>query len=239
MTSTLPYFVYMAAGDGEETFWIQLLVLVILAAGVGVFGIIRKHRVRYGSAGSFARHIFNGLVRRGQDLARLSAKPKAKWQARRMSELRPFGFAQAKQALVTAIGRTQTKLGLIFNPGTPNPEMKTIQSNTLQTGRSVQPAKPSASPRGERDFNSGMELLTSDFLVEVVERTGSIEMRDVTMRNLCFTELVRRGELAALSSDALKAYTLDTEGVFDKSIRCQAMKELADRTVRAAQPTAD
>jgi hypothetical protein len=77
-----------------------------------------------------------------------------------------------------------------------------------------------------------MELLTSDFLVEVVERTGSVEMRDVTMRNLCFNELVRRGELAALSSDALKTYTLDTEGVFDKSIRCQAMKELAYRTAR-------
>jgi hypothetical protein len=200
---------YLAAGDGEETFWIQLLVLVILAAGVGVVGIIKKHGGRYGSARSFARHIFNGLVRRGQDLA--------KWRVRRMSELR--------QAFVTAIRRTQTKLGLIFNPGTPNPEMKTIQSNTLQTGRFIQPAK-----RGERDFNSGMELLTSDFLVEVVERTGSIEMRDVTMRNLCFTELVRRGELAALSSDALKAYTLDTECVFDKSIRCQAMKELAYRT---------
>lgn len=224
---------YLAAGDSEETFWIQLLVLVILAAGVGVFGIIRKHRVRYGSAGSFARHIFNGLVRHGRDLARLSAKPRAKWQARRMSELR--------QALVTAIRQAQTKLGLIFNPdasGTKiNQEHKglsAIRLDTLKAGRPAPLAK-----RGERDFNSGMELLTSDFLVEVVERTGSIEMRDITMRNLCFTELVRRGELAALSSDALKAYTLDTEGVFDKSIRCQAMKELADRTVRAAQPTAD
>jgi hypothetical protein len=84
-----------------------------------------------------------------------------------------------------------------------------------------------------------MELLTRDFLVEVVERTGSAEMRDVTMRNLCFTELVRRGELGAVSSDALKTYTLNTEGVFDKSIRYQAMKELAKRTAGAAQPTTD
>lgn len=216
---------YLAAGDGEETIWIQLLVLVILAASVGVVGLIKKHRGRYGSVGFFARHIFNGLVRRGQDLA--------KWQARRMSELR--------QALVTTIRRTQTKLGLIFNPDTSgtkiNQEHKGLSAIRLDTPKSGRPAP--LAKRGERDFNSGMELLTSDFLVEVVERTGSIEMRDVTMRNLCFTELVRRGELAALSSDALKAYTLDTEGVFDKSIRCQAMKELADRTVRATQPTSD
>jgi hypothetical protein len=77
-----------------------------------------------------------------------------------------------------------------------------------------------------------MELLTRDFLVEVVERTGSVETRDVTMRNLCFIELVRRGELGTVSSDALKTYTLNTEGVFDKSIRYQAMKELAGRTGR-------
>jgi len=84
-----------------------------------------------------------------------------------------------------------------------------------------------------------MELLTRDFLVEVVERTGPAEMRDITMRTLCFVELVRRGELWAVASDALKTYTLNAEGAFNKSIRYQAMRELAKRTTEGTQPTND
>jgi hypothetical protein len=223
---------FLAAGDGEDTFWIQLLVIVILAAGVGVFGVIKKHRVRYGSAGELIGRTLNGLVRRGRDLAIR--------RVRRMSELR--------QALIPAIHRTKTKLGLIFNPGPSKENRKSTQWEALsvtrpsmpKTGRAARLDEASSrgrAKRGKRDFDSGMELLTRDFLVEVVERTGSAEMRDVTMRNLCFTELVRRGELGAVSSDALKTYTLNTEGVFDKSIRYQAMKELAKRTAGAAQPT--
>jgi hypothetical protein len=211
---------YLAAGDGEETFWIQLLVLVILAAGVGFFGVIKKHRVRYGAAREIIRNKLNGIVRRGRDIAIL-------W-SRLISEIR--------EALIPFIHRTQTKLGLIFNPGASgtkiNEEVRgltAIRPDTPKSGR--------ATKQGKRNFNSGMELLTRDFLVEVVERTGSVEMQDVTMRNLCFTELVRRGELLAVSSDALKTYTMNTEGIFDKSIRYQAMKELASRTARAAQPT--
>ncbi len=200
---------FLAAGDGEETFWIQLLVIVILAAGVGVFGVIKKHRARYGAAGKFARQILDSLVNRTSEL---------------------------RQSLLPAIRRTQTKLGRIFKLGIAGPETEPITSRKP----AIQPNAPKPDrpvKRGKRDFDSGMELLTRDFLVEVVERTGSAEMRDVTMRNLCFTELVRRGELWAVSSDALKTYTLNTEGVFDKSIRYQAMKELAKRTAGAAQPT--
>jgi hypothetical protein len=50
------------------------------------------------------------------------------------------------------------------------------------------------------------------------------------MRCLCFTELVRRGELWAIASGALMVYTLDENGFYGKVIRCEAMAELAGRT---------
>lgn len=226
MKSTIPHFVQLAAGDGEDTFWIQLLVMVILAAGAGVFGVIKKHRARYGSAGNPIRRFLDAL-------------------GRRVSEFRPFvlvrRFApqvtQAGQAIVHAIRRTQTKLGNRSNPVAATLKIETCPSAGVNRKSMEQESLPTARtsrPKaGSRDLNSGTELLTRDFLVDVVERTDSLEMCDVTMRNLCFIELVRRGELGAVSSDALKTYTLNTEGVFDKSIRYQAMKELAGRTARA------
>ena len=35
MELTVPRFVYLAASDGEEAFWAQLLMIVMLAAGAG------------------------------------------------------------------------------------------------------------------------------------------------------------------------------------------------------------
>ncbi len=34
----------LAAGDSEDTFWTQLLVVVILAAGVGIYGMVKSSR---------------------------------------------------------------------------------------------------------------------------------------------------------------------------------------------------
>jgi hypothetical protein len=52
---------------------------------------------------------------------------------------------------------------------------------------------------------------------------------------LCFTELVRRGELSAVAGKALAVYTLDEHGFYGKIIRCEAMKELATRTGSSAE----
>ena len=82
----------------------------------------------------------------------------------------------------------------------------------------------------KRDLTGGMELLDRKFLVPTVERTDSTDGRDITMRCLCFVELVRRNELWAVAGPALKVYTVDEQGFYGKSIRCEAMKELATRT---------
>jgi hypothetical protein len=243
---------YLAAGDNEETFWINLLVLVILGAGVGIFGLIRKHKARYGSAGALARRILDGFFGHLSKLRRVLLGA-IHWTGTKLSSYRLKETAGAvRKRLVLYATRGSSLLTRITShesqvtaSSVPSETKEGVLSATRKgTPKSWEPASTSASRRrdgrrGERDFNSGMELLTRGFLVETVERTGAIEIRDITIRNLCFTELVRRGQLEALSSDTLKAYTLDKEGAFNKSIRFQAMKELAARTARTSQATAD
>jgi hypothetical protein len=149
----------LAAGDSEDAFWVQLLVVVILATGVGIYGVV-KSRVKR-------------LERESSD-----------------------------ETIETLIEQ-------------PTPIAK------------------------RRDLASGMELLARDFLVEVVERTGEANQRDIVMQRLCFAELVRRGELWAAASNALKAYVLDGGKLFGKDICCEAMKELAERTGKVSEQTAD
>ena len=36
----------LAAGDSEDAFWVQLLVVVILAAGVGIYGVVKSRAKR-------------------------------------------------------------------------------------------------------------------------------------------------------------------------------------------------
>ncbi len=36
----------LATGDGEDTFWTQLLVVVVLAAGVGIYGMVKSRAKR-------------------------------------------------------------------------------------------------------------------------------------------------------------------------------------------------
>jgi len=95
--------------------------------------------------------------------------------------------------------------------------------------------QPSAVQR-RRDLAGGIELLARDFLVGVIENTDAVDQREVAMRSMCFDELVRRGELWSVASVALKVYVLDNDGLFSKSIHCEAMKELAGRTGKTPDP---
>jgi hypothetical protein len=140
----------LAAGNNEDNFWVQLLVVVMLAAGAGIYGLV---------------------------------KSRAKVARREASD-------EVIEALIE---------------------------------------QPSVSQK-KRELHRGMELLDRVFLVGVIEHTDSADQRDITMRRLCFTEIVRRGELVAVASDALRVYTVDAQGFYGKSIRCWAMNELAART---------
>ncbi len=147
--------IVLGAAEDEGTFWIQLLMVVILAAGVGIYGLV-KSRVK-----RLERETHDEIIE------------------------------------------------TIIEP--PEPLVK------------------------KRDLSGGMELLARNFLVGVVEQTGSPDQRDIEMRRLCFAELARRGELWAIVSNALKTYTLDGDGFYGKVIRCEAMAELAGRTPKSPQ----
>ena len=75
-----------------------------------------------------------------------------------------------------------------------------------------------------------MELLEMDFLLSVVENTKGDDKNDVTMRKLVFNELMRRDQVSAVDSQALKMYTVDEDKLYGKDIQCEAMKKLTDRT---------
>jgi hypothetical protein len=47
MELAVPHFVCLASGSGEDAFWGQLLVVVILAAAWGVYSLFRKHQARH------------------------------------------------------------------------------------------------------------------------------------------------------------------------------------------------
>ena len=87
-------------------------------------------------------------------------------------------------------------------------------------------------PGKDRDLGSGMEMLEMDFLLSVVENTKGEDKNDVTMRKLVFNELLRREQLDAIDSNALKMYTVDESSLYGKDIQCEAMKKLAERTTR-------
>jgi hypothetical protein len=80
-----------------------------------------------------------------------------------------------------------------------------------------------------KDMHSGMELLEVEFLLSVVDNSDNGDGHDVIMRKLCFNELVRSSQRHEISSGALKMYAMDVDGLYGKSIQCEAMLELAER----------
>jgi hypothetical protein len=158
--------VFLAAANSEDAFWTQLLVVVILAAGAGVYSLVKT---------------------------------------------------RAKRVKRYAADRT---IETLVEPFVPSMVEGLIE------------------PQQKRNLSGGMELLSRDFLVSVVEHPDSADKRDITMRILCFSELVRRDELWSVASSALKVYTLDEDGFYGKKVRLEAMKELSQRTGSAPQDAA-
>jgi len=156
--------IVLEAADEESTFWIKLLMLVVIGAGLGVYFLFKSRN-------------------------------------------------RAEQQTRDEILET------IIEP--------------VSLAESIQPFAK------KRDLAGGMELLSRDFLAGVVEQTASADNRHITIRKLCFNELSRRNELSAISSAALKIYTLDEDSYYGKTIRCQAMAELAARTLKEQQNAAE
>ena len=186
--------------DEEGTFWIQLLVLTVLAAAVGIGSLIKTRARKFksqkqngteggGSPGQRRRQI-EAFQRMKDKYVEITLKPE---QPRTIIKEPMFDFATAESSR----GEKQTK----------------------ETGKAT-----------TRDLASGMEILELDFLLSIVENTKGRKKKDTMMRKMAFNELIRREQLSAVDSSVLNKYILNKSKLYSKEIQCEAMKALAERT---------
>jgi hypothetical protein len=194
--------IVVAVGSNEEesAFWMQMLALVVLAALLGVGGLVRARMVRSRYAGQSHTRSFQGpyVLRR--------------WTTESLKILRDKCLGVLSRGAGAGAVVEQAATGF----------------EDADTAAAEGQRKASAKAR---DLAGGMELLRVDFLVGIVENPNGEGQRDVVMQKLSFNELVRRGKLSAVESDTLKAYAMNELRLYDKDIQCEAMKELAQRTI--------
>jgi hypothetical protein len=189
---------FLAAGNSEEGFWVQLLVIVILACAAGFYTLI-KSRVK--------------RTRRNTEDAIIETLIESPPAASPHIEKKRFQVTPAASLVKPLASEMKS-------PVKPAPVRFEFKKPLPKT----------------RDISGGMEILSREFLVGVVEQTAALEKLDVSIRSMCWNELSRRDELFAVSSESLKIYILNERGFFDKAIRREAMVELAGRTENESQP---
>jgi len=168
--------------DGEETFWVQMLVFVLLAGAWGVYSLVKT---RANKSQSYGRQKLGNVSR--------------------------FGGVGKRIRGLAEVGEVDFEV--IEPPG------RDVKRGRFTVGR---------------DLAGGMEMLTVEFLLSVVEDTEGDDDNNVTMRKLSFNELVRRNQLSEVASESLKVYAVDGESLYGRAIQCEAMRELARRTTRVS-----
>jgi len=202
MSYSLGQIILAASNSGgEDAFWTQMLVLVILASFVGIYGLVKT---RAKPSGEREQDYTGGAG---------SAQTQPNWRNRVLRELKDkrigvFSKAAQSKAIIEEP---------VFDFGVSDIASKEKLKNELGKGRG-------------KDLDGGMEMLEQDFLVRAVEKTKGDDKNDVMMQKLGFNELLRRGQLKAADSSALKVYAVNKGNLYGKDIQCEAMKELAERT---------
>ena len=199
--------------EGEETFWTQMLVLVILAVVIGIVSLIktRAKRLKGQQEDSFERAS--------------SRQAYLRLQSKTLKKLTDKGFGIVAKTAQSKITTTLEEPVLAVSTAVVASEQKARK----EVSEKVDLAKKRGLAE-ERDLSGGMEMLELDFLVRVVENTKGRSKKDVMMRKFSFNELVRREQLKVADSNALKVYALNKKNLYGKDIQCEAMKELAERT---------
>jgi len=220
----------LAAGnsEGEDTVWIQILVLVMLAASWGIYSLIKTRAKKLkdqqqdypedtGSPGAQRRWRWQIQPSPGDITSRkaVTRKPVTKIQEIRLHSSKPVGEAKLPSLAPARKAHFDEPREFISKP------LKELKDK---------PAKE----RG-KDLHSGMELLELDFLLSVVENTKGGDENDVAMRKLNFNELLRREQLNEANSSALKVYAINQGNLYGKDIQCEAMKELTERTAHKSK----
>jgi len=213
MNSLLIYTI-LAAGpsDGEDTVWMQMLVLVILVASLGLYAFIKNRPYNRKDNGQDLEEVGPGYT-------------KSSWQS-----LRPRKNISQRKDVTHQ--KYPAKIQDV-RPHIAKVPKSTIFSfvNSATTGQ--QKAHNKSVGKGTRDTNSGMELLELDLLLHIVHNTKGRDKKDITMRKLAFNELLRRENQNCIDGGALAVYAVNKGRLYDKTIQCEAMRELTERTTHS------
>jgi len=200
--------------DVESTFWVQILVFVLLAASWGVYSLAKTKRNKYEDE--------------YQNLVDETSTHRTKY--RRQSQPPHKHIAQIKGIVQKYATKTQERrLHLAELRG-----QAMLDFDKLDIAGHEKVISGLAQEKG-KDLNSGMELLGLDFLLSIVENTEGNDENDVTMRKLTFNELLRRKEQYHIKSSVLKTYAINQGNLYGKNIQCEAIKGLSERTMHTRQ----
>jgi hypothetical protein len=207
-------FLAASTNDTETTFWIQILVFLLLATCWWVYNLVRNKANRFKDNEQDIVNQARGYYTKG----RRQSKPLNTHVAGEANVTHKYAARIQEMHLPAMEPPQQPKFGF-DNPGI--------------TG---QPRAGKKLPKQKmKDLNSGMELLELDFLLSVIGNTKGSDETDLIIRRLGFNELIRRGKLGYVSSYALKTYALNQGNLYGTDIQCEAIKELAERTAHHSQ----
>ena len=206
--SSIQTILSVAGSDWDDTFWTQILVFLLLAASWGVYTLVKNKP--------------NRPEDREQDFIDEPLTHHTK--SRRRLQMPRQSITQHKTIVQKYAAKLQNtrprSLGLTKEPG--------FDFDSPDTSSQL---KDRLSSEKTKNLHSGMELLELDSLLTIVENTKGKGKNDVTIRKLNFSELIRREKLNQLNSNALKVYAINQGNLYSKVIQCEAIKELAGRTV--------
>ena len=190
-------------GDEESTFWIQILVFLLVAVSLGVYSLTKNNR--------------------SKDQQQNIAYTKSLWRF----QLPHKPVALRKGIVQEYIARMKDTRHHIPNLS----QEPKLDFDSLSTASQKNPKNTLATEKN-KDLQSGMELLELDFLLSIVENTKGNDQNDVTMRKLNLNEVLRREKLSQVKSKVLTVYAINRGNLYGKDIQCEAIGELAERTMR-------
>ena len=199
--------VILAAGpdEPEKTIWMQILIVVILAASWGVYAFIKNKPDN-----------LNDNEQNFED-----AGPDYPSSYRR--HLRP------RKNFASRSGKHIAEIKDIHIDSSTTPKSTLVSfDNDLTTG--LKRVNQKTAVKRKRDTKSGMELLERNSLLNIVHNTKGDDQHDITMRTLAFNELLRRENQKYIFSNVLTVYAVNRDKLYGKDIQCAAIKELAQRT---------
>jgi hypothetical protein len=194
-------------GGEESSFWVQILVFLLVAVFFGVYSLTKNNRSKHKD--------------QQQKLPEETRTHYAKSRWRFRLPHKPVALRKGiVQEYIARMKDTRHHIPILSQ------EPKRLGTASRKNLKNKQVAEKN------KDLQSGMELLELDFLLSIVENTKGNDQNDVTMRKLNFNEVLRRKKLSQVNSKVLTVYAINRGNLYGKDIQCKAMGELAERTMR-------